>query len=108
MECFPIFLPSGTLSESSPLDPEKGPDFGSALQAEPSVTGSDFGMDHFGGILVNFQAGELVSPATKLYIQFDQVTCHDPEWIMTVPPPLRAKPMEAQRGRHEQKALGHE
>src|SRR5260370_14501521 len=58
------------LLESHPPGPERGPDFSSALQAEPSVTGSDLGLDCLGGIQVDFQAGELVSPATKLYIHF--------------------------------------
>ena len=38
----------------------------------PSVTGSDWSWTIFEGIQVDFQAGELVSPACKLYIHVNQ------------------------------------
>ena len=38
----------------------------------PSVTGSDLGVGFLGGTQVDFQAGELVSPAHKLYIHFNK------------------------------------
>src|SRR5260370_7915323 len=56
-------LQSGHLSELSPPGPEKGPDFSSALQAEPSVTRSDFGMDHFRGYSSQFSGWGTTFPS---------------------------------------------
>ena len=71
------------LSESVPSGPDESQTWTQPFRLSPSVTGSDWVVDCFEGIHINFQAGELVSPACKLYIHFN--VSHDMicEWIMS-------------------------
>ena len=58
------------LSEPFLSGPNESQTWTQPFRLSPSVTRSDWGKDYFGGIHIDFQAGELVSPATKLYIHF--------------------------------------
>ncbi len=69
--------------ESVPSGPDESRTWTQPEALSPSVTGSDWVVDRFEGIHIDFQAGELVSPACKLYIHFN--VSHDMirEWIVT-------------------------
>src|SRR5260370_31446497 len=73
------------LSEAVPSGHDESRTWTQPFRLSPSVTGSDWVVDCFEGIHIDFQAGELVSPAHKLYIHFN--VSHDMirEWIMTCP-----------------------
>src|SRR5260370_1082433 len=60
------------LSESVPSGPDESRTWTQPEGLSPSVTGSDWVVDHFEGIHIDFQAGELVSPAHQLYIHFNE------------------------------------
>src|SRR5260370_25652487 len=60
------------VSESVPSGPDESRTWTQPEGLSPSVTGSDWVVDHFEGIHIDFQAGELVSPARKLYIHVNQ------------------------------------
>ena len=56
------------LSESVPSGPDESRTWTQPEGLSPSVTGLDWVVDRFEGIHIDFQAGELLSPAHKLYI----------------------------------------
>ena len=56
--------------ELGPSGPDESLTWTQPEGLSPSVTRSDWSWTIFEGIHVDFQAGELLSPATKLYIHF--------------------------------------